>query len=714
MTSGYHITLLTDTLTVNHRTSQYAIDMQGKDTILVYNGTNQYRALSGFVRDTFSFDGFRYKVEDLVSKFPDGTNVTDTGTYTTTISGTARVIQESNGEDVTAEFAITPTPGKLRITPKNMTITAKGVEHEYDGLPHGYQDNATPYEKDGLIGSDNIVKYKMTGERTIVGRETIHVIADSVVIENSSHTNVTSNYHITVVDSAVRITPRTTLYTIELVSKGSEITYDSEDHLLTGFVDTVFTKIVGSMSTPVQYHVEGMSATTGTQNSVGKYANVISGTPVVKDAENNIVTDQFEVTQTVDTLVINKLAITITADDSVKLYDGTALTDQGYRDNPPVLAANDYVASVTVVGSQTEVGHSDNVPSAAVIKRTSTDADVTDNYAITYANGTLTVNANPKTLEIASLSDTVIYDAEVHKKEVYTVKYGDETVTSDASGKVFTLSTGDKLTITPAFDGITHVADNAENNNRFTYTLENNSYYTGTRDTTFGTVVINQREITVSVPNAPDVLYTGLEQASAETYTFSNVVDGETATIAYVAAKGTNVGTYTGSYPDVFTVMHGENDVTTDYTLTTKTPGTLTINRASVTVKADDKTKIYGDADPELTWTATGMQNSEDAHSLLTVTTTREAGETVGTYTITPSGEAVQGNYNVVYETGTLTIVKDTVTVTANAQTKVYGDADETLTATLTGLNTGDSQSLIAYTLNRAAAPVLRNRATTM
>ena len=80
--------------------------------------------------------------------------------------------------------------------------------------------------------------------------------------------------------------------------------------------------------------------------------------------------------------------ITITADSDTKTYDGTALTKNTYTNT--ALETGDVIESVTITGSQTNVGTSDNVPSAAVIKNGSNE-DVTANYEITYVNGTLTI-----------------------------------------------------------------------------------------------------------------------------------------------------------------------------------------------------------------------------------------------------------------------------------------------------------------------------------
>ena len=58
-----------------------------------------------------------------------------------------------------------------------------------------------------------------------------------------------------------------------------------------------------------------------------------------------------------------------------------------------------------------------------------------------------------------------------------------------------------------------------------------------------GTLTITAREVTVSVEDKTTE-YNGSEQYGNTEYTFSNVVDGQTATIGYTASKGTLVNTY--------------------------------------------------------------------------------------------------------------------------------------------------------------------------
>src|SRR5207245_2533491 len=101
--------------------------------------------------------------------------------------------------------------------------------------------------------------------------------------------------------------------------------------------------------------------------------------------------------------------------------------------------------------------------------------------------------------------------------------------------------------------------------------------------------------------------------------------------------------------------------------------------------------KIYGDADPTLTGTLTGFLAGDG----VTATYTRTAGETVGAYTIsaTLSPAGVLGNYTITYNTASFTITKKAASVTPNAASKIYGDADPALTGTLSGFVNADGVS---------------------
>src|SRR5262249_56100277 len=104
--------------------------------------------------------------------------------------------------------------------------------------------------------------------------------------------------------------------------------------------------------------------------------------------------------------------------------------------------------------------------------------------------------------------------------------------------------------------------------------------------------------------------------------------------------------------------------------------GTLTVTAATLTITANDKTKVYGTANPALTVSYSGFVNGDTVASLTTpasVSTPATASSGVGTYPITASGAvSSNSNYTISYVAGTLTVTKAALTVTANDASRSY------------------------------------------
>ena len=84
-----------------------------------------------------------------------------------------------------------------------------------------------------------------------------------------------------------------------------------------------------------------------------------------------------------------------------------------------------------------------------------------------------------------------------------------------------------------------------------------------------------------------------------------------------------------------------------------KTSSTLTITKAPLTITAQAKSKKYGEADPELTYTSSGTVYGDG--NAITGELTREAGENAGTYAIL-QGTVDASNYTITYHSANLTI----------------------------------------------------------
>src|ERR1019366_8890359 len=187
---------------------------------------------------------------------------------------------------------------------------------------------------------------------------------------------------------------------------------------------------------------------------------------------------------------------------------------------------------------------------------------------------------------------------------------------------------------------------------------------------TGGTLTVNKAILTATADNQSR-LYGAANPTFTETV--SGYANGDTSSIltgsatgSSTAANSTGVGTatITGSNGTL-----GVNDG--NYTFAAPVNGTLTINKAHLTVTADNQSLGYGAGSlPSLTDTITGFANSETATSagvtgaptLGTSATayngTAGSGSNAGSYAITAAaGNLLAANYDfTTYANGTLTV----------------------------------------------------------
>ena len=108
--------------------------------------------------------------------------------------------------------------------------------------------------------------------------------------------------------------------------------------------------------------------------------------------------------------------------------------------------------------------------------------------------------------------------------------------------------------------------------------------------------------------------------------------------------------------------------------------GTLTIRKAPLTIKVEDASKTYGDANPRFMFIYEGLKLGESAEKALSVmptaATTAKTASDVGTYPIEASG-ASAANYEIAYKQGTLSVEKATLDVWLDNETVAYGDEPE-------------------------------------
>lgn len=317
--------------------------------------------------------------------------------------------------------------------------------------------------------------------------------------------------------------------------------------------------------------------------------------------------------------------------------------------------------TVTTNAGGTDVGnYAVEITGMGHYKGTATNDDA---FEITKAALTVTANANTITYGDAPANDGVTYSGFVGTE--------DESVLTGTLGYTYSYTQyGDvgNYTITPS--GLT------------------SSNY----DITFatGTLTVEQREVTLSWS---DTELTYNRSAQKPTATAGNLVNSDECTVT-VSGEQTNVGT---GYTATASALSYTN-----YKLPSSVTQTFSISAKTLTITADAKSKTYGEDDPTLTYTSSGLVDGDN----ITGSLSRASGENVGTYAINQGTLTAGNNYSISYTGANLTINKAALTVTAKAQTITYGGSIATGIGQVTteGLVTGDALTTVTLTPSTANA----------
>src|SRR5439155_1708129 len=133
------------------------------------------------------------------------------------------------------------------------------------------------------------------------------------------------------------------------------------------------------------------------------------------------------------------------------------------------------------------------------------------------------------------------------------------------------------------------------------------------------------------------------------------------------------------------------------------------INRKTASVSAVADSKIYGSADPGFSTTDAGFLAADKGAGKITFSATRAPRETVAgsPYLITPSAadgsSNLLSNYDVTYNTANFAINRKTASVSAVADSKIYGSADPGFSTTDAGFLAADKGAgKITFSATRA------------
>ncbi len=633
---------------------------------------------------TWGYDGLDHSNQDYLitnGTLADGqtlsltvnASIRNVGTVENTVRADSVRVMTTTGA-VTSNYAITFDYGTLTVTPRRLAVTLADGTWMYDGLAHTTHDYTVT---EGTLVAGHTLTL---GTRTSV----IHVgeyvgaydPATTAILQGSE--NVTANYELVCLPGTLTITPRP----ISVKTADAEKVYDG------GFFSN-HDVLVTEDGEPLPDGHSISLRVTGVAFMPGLYENTFRQSSFrVYNAEGQDVTADFDPTITAGTLTVRyNTTVIVYTDSAAKNYDGTPLTAPGYSvETSGTILPDAYRLSVTVTGTQTVVGVSENTATVTLLDRQG--QDVTALVTVELRPGALTVLAADAPLPP---SDDTRIPIKVELTSPAQKVYDGTSLTYDPDAYRATLPDGVSLTLTLELSLTDAGQITLFMLNHLTDTYADYRIMKGGVDVTDAYVlsftlpagmealpVLAVLPRPLAVSGASDMwVYDGERHtAPACTVTDGLLIDGHVLSLQAVG-EAQYVGEYRND-PDLATlrITDGARDVTANYEVT-PVSGTLTIIPRPITVQAGAGLWTYDDAYHTANTYEITNGSLVDGHTLLATITTRV--RDVGIYDNIISDVVIRGdgvdlteNYQITCSAGRLQILPLTIKLSSADEKTVY------------------------------------------
>ena len=513
-----------------------------------------------------------------------------------------------------------------------VTLTTKDVTETYNGQSHaaGEATAVANAGKENEAGKITVEYQKADGEWTTNREEiTARDVSDSKTV----NVRVSSDDCVGYVTGTERLT--ITQRAVTMTSKSASKTYDG----------TALTK--HEVTETGEGFVDGEGATysyTGSQTLVGSSDNAFKYTlNKGTNADNYVITQKYGTLTVTNRSEKEKFEITVKANSVNAPYDGKEHEAAGFETTEFTENEQKYTVSglTTESPKKTNAGtYTNNISGTAVVKDKDGN-DVTAQFTVKTENGNLVINRKKYTVE--TLDGNKTYDG--------TPLTAGAKINGIIAGEVVEIKTTKSLT---------DVGNILNDKYELTWKTAKATNYKLDGEK-FGTLKVTVQSIDPGTdPDKPNPDYTGAKINSPSDAVYDGNEHKWIPTVTDKADKKLKAGTdYTVEYStsDFTNVGTIKVTITGKGNYTGKVTRTYKITPKSVTVTADNKSKLFGETDPKLTATVAGTVGKDKVK----YTVARETGEDVGHYSVIPTGEEIQGNYKVTYVAGTLTITSQSI-----------------------------------------------------
>ena len=576
--------------------------------------------------------------------------------------GTVKVKVKGIG-NYTGEFT-----KKYQITPREYTVTTDSAEKPYDGtaLTAGGRVN-------NLVDGETVT-LKITGSQTEVGssNNTYSLTWDGSAKEKN-YTHGTDSIGL------LTVTPK------------SIIPSDTNGIVVTKPADSKYDGKVHENKPTVKDNKTDKTLVEGTDYTLaykGDTTNVGTVTVTITGIGNY--TGSHDVTYQ-----ITPRKVKLTSESDSKTYDGTPLVKHDVTVSEDGFADGEG-ATYSYTGTQTDAGSSENTFTYALKEGT-----LASNYAITTANGTLTVEAvkTEVKVEITGHTDTVTYDGQVHSVSGYDVTKISNKLYSDTAISFTGTAVVSRIVAGTSYMGLkaAQFSNTSANFTNVIFVVHD------------GWLKIDPKSIVPDGPDTPDEKKTGIEVTKPadskydgnvhenrpvvkDTKTGATLVEGTDYTLSYkgdttnagtVTVTITGAGNYTGSHNVEYQIT--KRNVTLTSATASKVYDKTPLTNSNITIGGDGFAKLEG-----ASYNVTGSQTN--------------VGDSNNEFTYKLNDDTKASNYSIEVKFGKLYITTQDgqviVVITGHKKTYDYDGTEKTVSGYDVSITEGSTYAEADFTFN--------------
>lgn len=599
---------------------------------------------------------------------------------------TVEVVSARPTGDVTFEasenYEITEVFGTVVINKCPLVIQAVGATKEYDAeifAPTDYEIISGSLPANHILNVDYISSLADAGEYAAE----IDLSKTNVTFNDE---DVTANFDITVQkENLLIITQRP----ITLEADSVEKVYDGYPLMSDNYSITDGTLIEGHTITRVNFELIEVDVSND-YSLVSRHINNISADGVIiKDADGNEVTKNYNISTISGTLNVLKRNLSITTNSDSKIYDRTPLegtsleVDAVSTFNDGLLNGHRIADGYKLAGSAINVGSPAKNQVAEIDIVDENNQSVKDYYIISVNEGDLVIL--PIEITITTGSDSKVYDGTELTCPEFTSDYAEkllegDTVNINVNGTITNVGTVDNtVEFSIFYNGVDMTMDSLYRvNYKITYE--------------YGKLKVTPRPIKITpLPTETEKVYDGTPLECFDYEDSSDYLDaskneglleGHVLGSLYFESL-TNVGEIYISLDEyrTVTILDGEENVSDNYEIIVEGGLKFKVNKRNITIESTTAEKEYDGRPltaPEC-YLSSGSTLVDGHYIVLSASGSQtEEGESLNTITdiaqiLDDYGNDYAENYEITYAPGTLKVTKTVVAkVTSDKEGYVY------------------------------------------